>query len=397
MTSALIALFLLAVPSPGPQQAARKTFVVSGRVIDGNTGKPLAGAAVVLWRRSEERASGRRVSAPTGVFEIPTVERGQYVLAAEVPGGRFSYRTETIDVDVIDRDVTDLGLVISPVGPRPVLVSATLAMEGNGRIPASLSRIQIGNITTSPDASGTFQVQLRADEKYRIRFDGVSEGLYIKTVSAGSWNPADETLSFETTPPSSLRIVLATGRLSLRGRVLDTKRSPAGSQVSLVVSGPAPASSSRSVEVKADGTFEVKQLRSGTYQLVAKLGSGQQTRYARFPVTMGSADRSGVEVVLQGMTRQNGRVIVQGAARLEDLRRFRPMIEVTDVHGVTRLPIGPDGTFAFDSFEGEYSVAIRDVPPGYDTSVVVTGSSVEVFLTVVQGDDFPILIRPQPR
>jgi hypothetical protein len=100
--------------------------------------------------------------------------------------------------------------------------------------------------------------------------------------------------------------------------------------------------------------------------------------------------------VLKGMTRQKGRVVIDGAGRVEELERFHPVIEVHDVLGVHRVPIAADGTFEFDSFEGEYAAAIRDLPIGYDRpSVSITGSSVEVKLRVMQGDGGFRLLPPR--
>jgi hypothetical protein len=116
------------------------------------------------------------------------------------------------------------------------------------------------------------------------------------------------------------------------------------------------------------------------------MGSGPATQIARLLLTVGNQSPSGIQIVLKGTTLQKGNVVIEGAARLEELLRFQPTIEITDVLGVHRVPIRLDGTFEFQSFEGEYSVAIRDVPLGYEKFITVTGSTVEVKLRVIQGD-----------
>jgi len=125
------------------------------------------------------------------------------------------------------------------------------------------------------------------------------------------------------------------------------------------------------------------------------MGSGPATQVARMLLTLGAQGLTGIQVVLKGTTLQKGRIVIEGAARLEELLRFEPTIEISDVLGVHRVPIRLDGTFEFQSFEGDYSVAIRDVPLGYEKFIAVTGSTVEIKLRVVQGDGFFRVLPPK--
>jgi hypothetical protein len=164
---------------------------------------------------------------------------------------------------------------------------------------------------------------------------------------------------------------------------------PAGSETVLTISIPSSPYSVRRVPVNADGTFQIAQLRATNYELKARLGSGAMTQFLSVPVSLANSDRRDVEMVLKEITAQKGRVVIEGAGRVEELMRFHPTIEVTDILGLHQLPIQADGTFEFQSFEGEYSVHITNVPLGYDKAITVTGSAVEVKLRVVQGDGFP--------
>jgi hypothetical protein len=307
-------------------------------------------------------------------------------MAAEVPGTRFSYRTETVDVEVRNSDVTGLGLIITPVGPRPTPISGKLVMENGAPLPASLTQIRAAGESSAVARDGRFQLRLRAEEKYSIKLESLPEGMYVKTVSAGLWNPEEETLLFSSTPPATLQITLAVGDRTVRGRVLDKSGAVPRSETVVSVYGPLSTRPLRSVSVGADGTFEIDMLRAGNYELKAKMGSGPATQASRLLLMVGDQSPNGIEMVLQGTTLQKGRVVIEGAARLEELLRFQPFIEVRDLLGVHRVPIRMDGTFEFQSFEGEYAVAIRDVPVGYDKFITVTGSAVEVKLRVVQGD-----------
>jgi len=398
MTATVVAFVLLALTTSIRQQpsAGAKTYTVSGRVIDGTTGGSINDTVVVFWDRSAERSSGRRVPSSNGTFVIPNVTPGSYIMAAEVPGGRFSYRTETVDVEIRDRDVTGLGLIITPLGPRAIAVAGKFVMEKGAMLPPSLMRITAGGESSTIQRDGTFQLRLRTEEKYPIRLESLPEGTYVKAVSAGFWNAEAETLLFSSTPPATLQITLAVGDRTIRGRVLDKSGAVPRSEVIVSVSRPPSTRALRSVSVAADGTFEIDRLRAGDYELKAQMGSGPATQIARRLLTIGEQSPSGIQIALKGTTPQKGQVVIEGAGRLEELQRFQPIIEISDVVGVHRVPIHLDGTFEFQSFEGDYSVAIRDVPLGYEKFITVTGSTVEVKLRVVQGDA-PFFRLLQPR
>ena len=388
-----------AIPPPSVNQQSGVTpgiYTISGRVVDGSTGRAVNGAVIVLWDRSKERVSGLRFPSSTGSFDIPNVGPGSYRIAAELPGARFSYRTETVDLDVRNANVTGLGLIITPLGPRLTTVSGRLVMEGSGPLPASIMRVRAGGQSVATQRDGTFQIQFRAEEKYPLRVDDLPDGGYIKSVSAGSWNPESEILVFSSTPPSSIQVTLAVGAHRLRGRVLDKTRTPVGPQAVVTLAMPSSPAPVRRVTVNPDGSFVLGQLRSGDYELRARLGAGPTTQSTTLPVTIGNQDRNGLEVVLKELTPQRGRVVMEGIGRFEDVQRFHPVIEVTDILGLHQLPIRGDGTFEFQSFEGDYSVAIKNVPVTYETFIQIDGASVEVKLRVVQGDIFPgFRLRPQ--
>jgi len=398
MSATLVALVALAfAPSLFPQGIAPSIGrQVSGRVVDGSTGKPMIDAVVVLWERSKTRSTGRRLTVGTnGTFTFSDVPAGSYQVAAEVPGSRFSYRTETVDVELADGNVTGLGLLITPLGPRLVSVTGKLVMEGGGRIPASVTRMQVDSDSTPVQPDGSVQLRLRADGGHRITIDDLPEGYYIKSVSAGSWDPAADRLSFSAPPPSTVQFTLSVGARRVRGRVLDRTRAAAGPQTTVSLSGPSSSTSSRSVTLNPDGTFEFARLRAGDYELKARLGSGNATQYATVELNLGNQDRTDVELVLKPLSLQKGSVVIEGVGRIEELLRFRPGIEVRDVLGVHRVAIGRDGTFEFQSFEGEYSVEVRDLPFEYKPSVTISGSSVEVKLRILQTDD-PFRLRLLP-
>jgi iron complex outermembrane recepter protein len=84
--SVLITLLLCAVPA-----RAQGTGSISGRVLDGNSGKYLEGAEVAL------EGTGQRIStARAGSFTVPNLAPGTYTLAISYPG--MEEATQTVSV-----------------------------------------------------------------------------------------------------------------------------------------------------------------------------------------------------------------------------------------------------------------------------------------------------------
>ena len=387
MLAAIMTLML--APSLFQQRGAAATgFGISGRVVDARSGKPLGDAVAVLWERSKTRSTGRRLPVNSnGTFEFIGIPPGLYRLAAEVPGARLSYRMESVDIEIRDRDVSGLGLLITPLGPPLVTVNGKIAVEGGRRVPASLTRISNGQESSPVGSDGSFQLRLSSDEKYQVTLENLPEGYYIKAVSAGSWDPAAEVLVFNSRPPSSLQITLAEGTRRIRGRILDRMGRPAGSQTLVTLSGPARSTPARKVSLNGDGTFEVNRLGPGDYELMGRLGTGNAMQFATLQLNIANQDRAGIELVLKPLTVQKGRVVIEGVGRIEELLRFRPMVEITDVLGVRQVAVRRDGTFEFQSFEGEYSVDMNDLPIEYDDpSIEIDGSSVDVRLRIILTD-----------
>ena len=397
MTATLIAFAVLVSTLSAVQQPApATTYSVSGRIIDGSTGRPMMGAVAILWERSASRSEGKRVTAgQNGLFEFSNVTPGSYHIGPEMPGMTVPYRTETIDFEIRDGSVTGLGLIITPLGPRLVTVTGKLVMENSAALPISVTRIKANNVSSAVQRDGTFQLQFREDERYKFQLENSPEGMTIKSVSSGLWNPATETLIFPNTPPSTLQVTIAVGTRSVRGRLLDSSGAPAGPEASLTVSLQGAAMPLRELAPNRDGTFEITRLSAGNYELRARQGSGTATQALTVPLTIGNEDRSGLEIALKPLSRQRGRVVIEGAGRLDELQRFHPMMEITDVLGVHRVPIAADGTFEFQSIEGEYAAAIRDLPLGYAHTITIAGSTVEVKLRIVQGDGGFRLLPPR--
>jgi hypothetical protein len=364
---------------------------ITGRVIDGSTGKSLTGAVVFLWQGGTNRESGRKASAaPDGTFQFNNVAPGVFQIAPALIEPRFSYRTEPMEISVANQNITGLGLLITPAGPPLISLTGRLVMEGGARLPASLTRLRAGETLTTVNPDGSFQLRLRAREKYEIVLETVPANYYVKAVSTGAWNTDSQVLLFDNTPPSSIELTVAAGNRRIQGRILDSTKSPAQPGTAVIVRGPLPSARTRTIAPNSKGTFEVTGLRAGSYDIEARYGSGDSIQFAASQQTVGAQDLVGLEVVLRPLSAQKGRLVMEGIARLDDVMRFKPRISIKDILGIRQVTVRPDGTFDFQSFDEGFSAEAQGLPFGYDSDIVIVsgarnGYSVEVRIRIVQG------------
>lgn len=152
---------------------ANQTFSVSGRVMDGETGKPIPNVTISLSKiliidssSSSSSGGGTDVrSNPDGAFRLEKLAAGKYSVSIQPPT-ESDLRAEPITFDLIDQDVTGLliktatgaslsGTVLlegprdrGPVGTAPAWLSVHLRKEGNGSIVTSSQSTDI-----KPDGS----------------------------------------------------------------------------------------------------------------------------------------------------------------------------------------------------------------------------------------------------
>jgi hypothetical protein len=366
---------------------------ISGRVIDGETGRPLSDATVTISPRNEEPmrlvfpGSAVTSSTPpgnafkqtvtvtaTGTFQLVNVPRGAYRLVANHSKPVIPYRSESLDIDIADRNIDDVGMILSPAIPK-VPVTARFVP------PIPSFRLSGEQIVVQRD--GTFEVRLRPMEKYD--FD-LPAGYYIESISAGEWTPVPGRWMLRDKPASTVQITLSTGRLKFSGRMLLANRTPAPNGT-LILTGPAPSTAQRTVTLGAGGLFSVEGLRSGAYQVRAQTGSGFTLQANWFALTLGEQNREGMEILLKEMTSIKGQVIVSGRT-LEDLMRFKPSIGVGDAQSPSRvIPVDSRGTFEFRSFDGSFEVTVLNLPYELRVQSITMGpSSVTIQVGTIQRD-----------
>jgi hypothetical protein len=127
LAAGLAAMLLLSAPPAAAQGSARATITVRGSVADAGSGAPIGGATVVV--RSLRTSA---VSDSTGQFTIQ-VPAGAHVFTFE----RLGYARLREEIDIVEGDRLDVGLLPRPVLLEVLTVSANKLAERRSRVPIS--------------------------------------------------------------------------------------------------------------------------------------------------------------------------------------------------------------------------------------------------------------------
>jgi hypothetical protein len=266
-------------------------FSVTGRVVDSETGEPVAGTRLTYGRISPTNPmSGAFFSGlPTNVrgeFRFDGLEPGRYSLYVSARGDGGNYYSKPIVFEIVDRNVTDLelkalqGLTLSGV---VVLESdsgkSTLSQLGSLRIAVSVRTISnpptnnSGSALVSADGSfmisglapGTANLYLysaqnpnRRFSSTRIELDGVDKTLGINLQEGQSI--------------SNLRVLVRYGTGVIRGTIkLENGSPPPGARsfVSLLRDG---RSANIGTSIDARGRFRITDIPPGNYEVILNLG-----------------------------------------------------------------------------------------------------------------------------
>jgi Carboxypeptidase regulatory-like domain len=266
-----------------------RTYSVRGRIIDGDTGRPLANVpyGIRMYRTPNESSgfSDGSVSNSNGEFQWKNLGPGKYSVFVETSSDS-DWRGEAAPFEVNDRDVT--GLVVKT--KKATFVSGVIILEGadDKSMLARLSgamvlvRIETENMTTASSSTGTlsdgsfrfgdlvagaatFRVEARGLELVRVERNGLVQpaGILIR----------------DREQISGLRLIVHSGDASIRGSLKLPNDAPLPANVRFFVSLKrigesvsqfAQSSSNRSAEVDARGQFVAEGLLPGTYEVTAQ-------------------------------------------------------------------------------------------------------------------------------
>lgn len=272
--------------------AAARNFSVSGRVVDGETGKPVTNVPISLEKitiidaySSSGVGGGTDVqSNMDGEFHLANLTAGKYSISIQPPP-ESDLRAEPVGFDLIDQDVTGL-LIKTTTGASlsgMVLLERTHDRNNAGAAPAWIS-VQVGN--EAGRVYSNQSVQIKPDGSFRLG------GLLAGTVSfrVGSWSttgdakpiPISRVERDGVVQPhgveihtgehiSGLRIVAAYSSGSIRGVVkLENGVLPSSGNLIVSLSKVGDANNpptGAGISADARGHFLIEGLATGTYEL----------------------------------------------------------------------------------------------------------------------------------
>ena len=208
------------------------TYSASGRVVDAETGQPLANVpyGVMRFLTPDNRSSMFTgvVSNSRGEFKLENLVPGKYAVQVrnEFDNANPNWRAEDLPFEIVDGDVTGLvvqtrkgamvsGVIVLDNGEdksardelRRTMVSVILQRDGNYSSSGSMVRAD-GTFSIAGVGSGTASFQLGNSRRFRIlrvERNGVADGSGVE-IKEG------ETIS-------GLRIVVAYGNASIHGAI----------------------------------------------------------------------------------------------------------------------------------------------------------------------------------
>ena len=304
-------------------EAVDHTYSVRGRIIDGDTGRPMAnvpyGITMYISPNSRRGMSDGSVSNSNGEFKWEDLRPGKYAVYLISPSDS-DWKAEEAPFEVNDRDVT--GLVIKTI--KAATVSGVIILEGTDdkSVLAKLSGAHVSARIETEDKTTTFSHSTGMLPDGSFRFSGLLAGVATFEVEArglelvrvernGVVQPAGIPIR-DREKISGVRLIVRYGNASIRGvlKFPDDASLPANAKffVSLKRIGePEQSASNRSAEVDARGQFAAEGLPPGTYEVTAESHSPNephgQVLIGKQQVTVTEGGAVNITVTLQRFSR----------------------------------------------------------------------------------------------
>ena len=267
------------------------TYTASGRIVDGDTGQPLAGVAYGVMRfitpNNTSSWSNGAVSNSRGEFKLSNLVPGKYaVQITSVPTSKW--HAEDVQFEIVDEDVNGLvvqtkkGATISGVvviegaddknarnDLRHVMIVAISGMRDQRASSAWSFLGTDGSFSMAGVGTGTTLFQLANSARFRV----------VRVERNGVLQQGRSIDLKEGEEVSGVRVLVAYGSATIRGSVeLTNGTPPSGARfyVSLRYLSDSPGIGSEvnsSAEVDARGQFVIEGVFSGAYEISAVIWS----------------------------------------------------------------------------------------------------------------------------
>jgi protocatechuate 3,4-dioxygenase beta subunit len=268
------------------------TFRVTGRLVDGETGRPVPNISYSVGQtiKHDQHTIGSSSSTvgetnANGEFRLENVTPGRYTIFT-TPATGSEMQAASLTVEVVDRDLTDL-LIKTTKGSS---LSGVVVLEGNERTPAMLSGLHIHAWVAGPERHFANATSSAVGRDGTFSINGVRSGLASFGVSSSGDNrnqfevlrverngiPSETINVKEREHVAGIRVVVKYLKLTgaIRGQVkVENGELPPVSRLSLWL-WPLDenfemkrTSSIESPKLDARGRFFAERLPAGTYRL----------------------------------------------------------------------------------------------------------------------------------
>lgn len=264
-------------------------YSVSGRFIDGDSGKPAPnigfGLTIIINGRPGGFMSSNGASAADGTFRIDNLPPGRYAINI-VPRPGSAYYGESAPFDIVDSDVTDLETKIR----RGAMISGNISIEGwvDKSLAAkfALTRLEtimwtdegdngFGTLTlTNINPDGSFEVGPLQKGKATFRLTSIDRTTPSEFMLMSiDHNGVDKNAGIQINAGeniSGLRIVAGYGTGSIRGSIrTESGALVEGTYVDVQFFRPGNAHSIGHQQVDARGRFAFERVPPGNYDILA--------------------------------------------------------------------------------------------------------------------------------
>jgi hypothetical protein len=267
--------------NPGDETAANflmfsaPVVSIRGRVINGLTGRPPAGASVSAFWTTYMEGDGLpgRVSSEDGTFEIRGVAPGLYTLRAGFTEDTQSYAGEQT-VEVGNQGAQNVQIAALPdfVAAGHVTIITEILRNPLDRVMVEFAgeglmpRVRAN--ANFPEFK--FDAQLRPDRRYHAYIRNLPDDYYLKSIAiSGHDLPPDNVVV--SGRRGDLEIVLSPAGARVEGTLFDAKGEPTRGSVLLVpdVPQPGPPDLFRRTSADSKGKFTLRGVAPGSYRLIA--------------------------------------------------------------------------------------------------------------------------------
>jgi len=395
-----------AEPPRDPRESAVGTAVIRGRIVAADTGAPLRRVQVRAFS-GEVRESRLASTDGDGRFELRDLPAGRWELVASKAGFvtlRYGQRRPFESgrpIELSDGDATaradfalPRGAVVTgrildeygdPVAGARVMVMRYQSFQGSRR----LAPTSFGD---ESDDTGAYRIYGLAPGEYYVsavlRMQGFADASsdttgYAPTYYPGTGNVAE---AQRVTVPLGQEVtnisfaLLPTKTVRITGTVITSEGGPLSNgfvmlQESLESSAMGMMMSRSGARVRPDGSFTIANVSPGSYTLVVQTPGREDSESASLPITVGSDDLTGINIVTsRGATvigtivqaaDASGKAPLAGVQVMAQPPRFEPMM------GFRPGRVESDGTFRLTGVRGRRLFRLVGLPPAWTLKAVL--------------------------